>query len=67
MSCRPQALAGNPPARVGFWRNWPDGALPYGSLPLKFAWEVLSASPVEKAVTDPARQAYSHSDSVGRR
>jgi len=21
MSCRPQVLAGNPPARVGFWRQ----------------------------------------------
>ena len=37
MSCRPHALAGKPPVRVVFCRNWPGGDLPYGSFPLKFA------------------------------
>src|SRR5579862_2926370 len=67
MSCSPHAFAGNPPLRVGRCRNWPGGALAYDSLPLKLACPVVIVSPVQNAVTVPARQAYSHSDSVGRR
>src|SRR5262245_23032642 len=67
MSTSPQALGGNPPPRVVCSRNIPEPVPAFGSLPLKLAWTVVMVSPVENAVAVPARQAYSHSASVGSR
>src|SRR5206468_12842722 len=61
MSWSPQALAGKVPTGVVF-----SGDSPFLNLP-KLACLVEMVSPKKKAVVVPARQAYSHSASVGRR
>src|SRR5262245_56023474 len=66
MSCRPHALAGYFPTFTALPMEGPSSAPLYG-LSLKFACLVLSLSPNDVAVFVPARQAYSHWASVGRR
>src|SRR5438132_5473256 len=66
MSCSPQALAGYLPTLAARFSDGPSSAPLYG-FPWKFACLLLSLSPNEVAVVVPARQAYSHCASVGRR
>src|SRR5262249_37499346 len=67
MSARPHGLSGNVPTGAGFCRYSPGGADAYGYLPLEWAWAVETFSPVQNGPVVPARHAYSHSASVGRR
>ena len=59
MSCRPQAFAANDPAGAV---SSPSQRLPQ---PSQFARLRPMSCPHEYRVVDPARAAYSHSDSLG--
>src|SRR5262245_23972876 len=67
MSSSPQALGGNSPARVVLCLSGPCSAPLYGCRPMKLACSEEADVPNEKGVDVPARQAYSHSASLGRR
>ena len=67
MSCRPKALAGKLPTRVVRPRAWPLGLSGVASLASKLAWSEESVSPKPKALSVPARAAYSHSASDSSR
>src|SRR5689334_6255655 len=66
MSCSPQGFAGKLPTFAAFPSAGPASPPLYG-FPLKFACLLPSRSPKDVAVVVPARQAYSHWASVGRR
>src|SRR5476651_452296 len=67
MSYNPKAFGGKLPTGEVFCRFTPCLPLPYTPSPLKFALSVEIVSPKKKGVVVPARQAYSHSASVGKR
>src|SRR5579871_5058555 len=67
MSYRPKALGRYDPTAAVRFRNGPFAAAPNGDAPLKFACVEESVLPKWNTVVVPARQAYSHSASVGRR
>src|SRR5438874_4161890 len=66
MSQSPQGLAGYEPTLTARPSDGP-GSPPLYGWPLKLACLLLRLSPNEVAVVVPARQAYSHWASVGRR
>src|SRR5688572_4496787 len=55
------------PAGVRAFLNSPFGVFPKGCEPSKFTRSLVIVSPNTKGEVVPARQAYSHSASVGRR
>src|SRR5437588_5984398 len=67
MSHRPHWFSPYSPTFVVRSLLGPLSVVPYGKFPMQFACLPFSSEPKENSVVVPARQAYSHSASVGNR